>query len=357
MRTICFIIDELSNGGSERVVSILSNNLNARGYKVSIVTLRGNKNDYYINNNIKIIPFNKNNKSKIKISTLYSTVSFLRKTIKNINPDVIISFDSYNNILSVLSNFLNHSKLVLAERNDPNQYPNKQPIRKLRNLLYNFPDKVIFQTYDAMKYFNRRVQDKGAVIPNPITNNLPYWKEGLSEKTIISASRLSRQKNLYMMIDAFEVVLKKHPDYQLKIFGRGPLEEEIREYICNKGLSNSIKLMGFSNKIHSEIAKSSIFVLTSDYEGISNSMIEALGIGIPVISTDSPIGGARMFIKNNKNGILIKVGDKRALINSIEKILSDEKLAISLSRNATGIRNSLNESRITEEWIKVIEDI
>lgn len=355
MKTICFVVDELSNGGSERVVSILANNLDTYGFKVNIIMLHGDRVDYDINE--KIVLKVNSIKEKSKIRTLIKTISFLVSAIRELNPDIVISFDVYNNIYTIFSTFFLKNKVIVSERNDPNQYPQNKKIRNIRNFVYRFADRIIFQTNDALEYFNKNIQKKGALIPNPITKNLPYWKGELSEKTIITACRLTKQKNIPMLIDAFKVVSLQYPEYTLKIFGRGPLESELSEYIIQNELKEKVKLMGYTEEIHEEMSKASLFVISSNYEGMSNSMLEALAIGVPVISTDAPIGGAKMFINNNENGILINVEDTDALINSIKNILSDKMLAQSLSSKAKKIRNVLDGEQITLKWIDVVNEI
>lgn len=123
------------------------------------------------------------------------------------------------------------------------------------------------------------------------------------------------------------------------------------------GLEDNVFLPGFSNDIHSEMANADLFVISSNYEGISNSMLEALAIGVPVISTDSPIGGARMFIKSGVNGVLTKVGDEENLTDEIYKIISNKDLGAQLSSEAIKIREELSKEVITNKWIKSINNI
>ena len=109
---------------------------------------------------------------------------------------------------------------------------------------------------------------------------------------------------------------------------------------------------GFSDNVKEEIIDSAMFVLSSDYEGISNSMIEALAMGIPVISTDCPGGGSRIYIENNVSGLLIPVGDKGALVDAMGKIAGNEEFAKQLSENSVKIRVNYGLSRIADKFLK-----
>lgn len=355
MKRIMFVIGVLSNGGAERVISILAKELCDKGYEVSIVTIYGDKNDYVLDERVNIYPLS--HKYKNKLLRFIEITQKTRNLIKSINPDIVISFVAIINIYTIISSAFLKNKLIVSERNDPYQNPENKYIRRIRDFLYRFSNGFVFQTNDAKKYFNRSIQDKGTVIPNPIKSNLPFWNDKKDNNTIITACRLSRQKNLPMLIQAFSEIREIFPDYKLKIFGVGELRDELLSLIDKMGLKESVLLPGFSNNIHYEIANSSLFVISSNYEGISNSMLEALAIGIPVISTDSPIGGAKMFIRSGENGILTKVGDTNELVDAMSKVLSNRDFSASLSYKSRKIRDELSNEVITNMWIKYIENI
>ena len=350
-----FVTGVLSNGGAERVISVLAKELCEYGYEVDIITIYGDQNDYIHDKKIHIYPIR--HRFKNRALRAMEIIQGMRKLIKKRKVNIIISFVAKVNIYTILSSLFLKTKLIVSERNDPYQNPENKYIRNLRDILYKFSDGFVFQTEDAMKYFPVRIQKKGIVIPNPIIPNLPYWKKYNTGKTIITACRLVKQKNLPMLINAFSIFQKEYPNYKLKIFGTGVLRETLLHQIEELELNDKISLPGFSTYIHDEMVKSDLFVISSDYEGISNSMLEALAIGVPVISTDSPIGGAKMFIKNGKNGLLIKVGDIDELVNAMKKIISNKKTAIRLSNEAVKIRRELSLERIAQYWAEYIDEI
>ena len=355
MKRVMFVIGTLSNGGAERVISILAEEMQELGYEVSIVTIFSDKNNYVNSKKIRLYPIV--HKYKNKFLRFLNIVLKTRQLIKSQNPDVVISFDSIINICTIFSSVFLKNKLIVSERNDPYKYPESKWIRYMRDLLYRFSDGFVFQTADAKKYFSPIIQERGTIIHNPILSNLPYWNENSTEKTIITACRLVRQKNLPMLIKAFSSFSKIYPEYKLKIFGVGELREELLSLVEDLKLNDKVFFPGFSDRIHNEMANSDLFIISSDYEGISNSMLEALAIGVPVISTDSPIGGARLFINNGENGLLIEVGDTDGLVNAMIRVISDKKFAIRLSREARKIRNELLPRKIAEKWIKYAERI
>ncbi|MGV3216515.1 glycosyltransferase [Clostridium perfringens] len=355
MKKIIFITGFLSNGGSERVISVLADEFQKRNHDVSVITVYGAKNDYLFNKKVKIYPIN--HKSKNKFLKIINIILGIKNILKKEDPDVVISFDSMINIYTLFVKLLYNKKVIISERNDPNQYPNSKFMRKIRNFIYRLCDGIVFQTDDARSYFKKIIQDKSTIIFNPISSNLPIWSGLSQEKTIITASRLTPQKNLPMLINAFNEISKEFNDYKLKIFGEGDLYNELYKQINELNINDRVTLEGFSNDIHNEMLSADMFIITSNYEGISNSMLEALAIGVPVISTDSPIGGAKMFINNRKNGLLIKVGDTNELIKAMKAILLNKEFAKSLSIESQKIRKILNTEIIVQQWIEYIEKV
>ena len=171
---------------------------------------------------------------------------------------------------------------------------------------------------------------------------------------IVSASRLNKQKNLGMLIEAFSMFAKDHAEYTLEIFGRGTEEAALKQLAKDLGVSDKVLFKGFSQNIYQDILDCAIYVCSSDYEGISNALIEALGLGIPTISTDCPVGGSRMLIEPDENGILIKVGDTKALCEQMTRLAESKELSDRLSRNAVKVRERFKVDNIAQQWLDVM---
>lgn len=154
-----------------------------------------------------------------------------------------------------------------------------------------------------------------------------------------------------MLIEAFSRFEKDHPEYTLEIFGRGEEEESLKRKAEACSVADKVLFKGFSSDIYNEIIDSSMYVCSSDYEGISNSLLEALGLGIPTISTDCPVGGSRLLIEHEVNGLLIDVGDVDALHLQMKRLAEDADLAERLSNNAVRVRERFHVDRIAQMWI------
>ena len=218
-------------------------------------------------------------------------------------------------------------------------------------ILFKKASGFIFQTEDAKKFFSKKIQDRSVVIPNPINEDFivkPF--DGRRVKEIVTVGRLVEQKNHKLLIDSFSEVSRKHSDYILKIYGEGILREKLEKQIKDLNLSNKVLLMGESSNIKECIYKSSLFVLSSDYEGMPNALMEAMALGLPCISTDCPIGGPRYLIKNKENGVLVKVSNKEELTKAMNNLIENEDLSCKLGNKANKICEELNPQKINQTW-------
>lgn len=342
----------LGLGGAERVFSELMSEWASKGIPVTMIQARpntGGKN-YPLDKAVDVVDMHFPKGRFRRIRQTKELVGLLRKR----RNATVISFMNETTLLTGLASFFIKNKIVFTERNDPYNVPGSKPLRAGRNLMFEIADTCVFQTQEAKEYFSKRVQKKGYIIQNPINPDLPTPYTGQRKKVVIAAGRLEHQKNFTMLIDAFGMFHKNHPEYTLEIYGSGALERELNDHIKEMKLENCAKLMGFSNDIYSQMRECAMYVSSSDHEGISNSMLEALGMGLPSICTDCPVGGARETIRDGENGLLIPVGDVQALYRSMCRIADDPLFADKLSENARKIREELSVERIAEQWLKVM---
>lgn len=348
---VVIAIDHFREGGAERVAAIVANKLCEEHDVHAVVMEDGIR--YPLNTDR--ITIHKVEFPRGRVSRKIMKFVRFRKTLLDINPDVVYAFGNVMSIYSALALKMSNSKarLISSERTDPTREPSNPISRFLRDKAYAMSDCLVCQTEWVKEYFAQKMHTKLVVIPNPITPNLPQWS-GSESKTIMTACRLAEQKNLYMLLNAFYEVVKIHPNYNLVIYGDGEMRKELTDKIAFLGLSENVSLPGFSNDVHNAMVNSYMYVSSSDYEGISNSMLEALGIGIPTICTDCPVGGVRMFIRNEKNGILTPVGDTKAMTDAMLKMIEDKQFAQSCSVKSKQINDDINVDKIAKMWLSCI---
>lgn len=337
-----FVSHCLYSGGSERVLTLLANFFANKGYSVTIVSRMFNKNHYPIDNKVKVI--------YVECSTHLSFIKRLRKEIVSSETKNIISFEYFYNMCSSVACMGLNVNLITSERNDPARVGGKFPHKYLRNFLYRSVDVLVCQTEDAKRYFPNYIQKKTKIILNPLKDNIPEPYCGERNKTIVNFCRFNTQKNLPLLIDAFRIFLTTHPDYKMEIYGDGSEKSKIKEIIVQEGLSAYVTLYPNCVDVLQRIQKAMMFVSTSDYEGLSNSMLEAMAIGLPTIATDCPCGGARMVIVNGKNGIIVPVRSVNDVVKAMSEIADDKTLSFSLGREGQKIRELLSLANIGSQW-------
>lgn len=349
---IFFVIGDLAGGGAERAVVLLSNKLSSRGHDVTIVCMPNTDDSYSIDKSVRLIKLPKYNSA---FKDLFVRANNLKKVFDKYSPDIIVSFTTQKNVCVLLGTMISHHKVIVSERNDPYQDPKNKLIRFLRKMLYHRSDGFVFQTEDAKDYFSESIQLRSCVIPNPVNESIS--RDICERKTnkVVTVARLEPEKNTIMAIQAFERVLTKHSDYDLYIYGEGSYRDEISKYISTRHLEDKVHLEGFVSDVYDRIKDAKAFVFPSNYEGISNALMEALALGIPTVSTDHPIGGARLLIKDGETGFLVPVGDVDAMANRLELILSDQALGNRISQNSVSyIFDSFNVDRIVQMWEEYI---
>ena len=350
MRKIAVVAHGLSDGGAERVAALLANKFCEQGNDVLFIAAYSDQREYALNSKIKYVYIDVEEKNKfIKMIKRSKQID---NQLKKFNADIAISF-IINEM--IITNIKHKIPIIYTLRIDPQYATRKKINRIICNYSYSRAQNIVFQTPDARDFFNKKIQNKGIIIGNPLTSNLPYWREFKHEKKIITACRITPQKNLRMLIDAFYKLHQINKEFILEIYGNGPLQQELEEYCLELKIEKYVKFPGHSKKIHEIMAKSSIFALTSDFEGLSNSMLEALAIGIPTVCTDCPPGGASLYIKDEENGMLVEVNNAEQLYEKFKKLINDEVLCNNLSANSIRIRDELSENNIINKWNEIIE--
>lgn len=352
-KEIIFISNFYGDGGAARVISVLADELSKKGYKVTIASFPlKNKEEYIHLEGVDYVKFNMHHKEGF----LYKIERILkiRNLISKNKNATVISFEYFMNMQTIVAMFGLKNKLIISERNDPSRVGGRTPMKQLRNFLYHFADCLVCQTNDALEYFPTDIMKKSVVIMNPIKDGLPLPWEGVRKKQIVNFCRLEKQKNLPLLIDSFAEFYKTHNDYTLIIYGDGNERRSLEEYIKERKLDNAIILHPAVQDIHEKIKDAMMFVSSSDYEGLSNSMIEAMAIGLPVICTDCPCGGARMVIEDGKNGILVPVNCRKALVDKLDYLSNHEDVRREISDRGSEVKELLSVKNIVDKWIAIL---
>lgn len=346
-RHVTLVSGGLMYGGAEGVFTFLANRFAENGYKVTVIFAGECQNaQYQFDKRIKIYKI-ENRYSNKRIRQLYNNIQTFKLLLRNDKP--IISF---RNSEVFFYGLIDGKSMIYSLRNDIKN--DSMLCRVIRKVTYKLARKIVFQTAGFLDYFTDDIRKKSVVIPNPISPELPKWDQDNHEKIIITACRLESQKNVPLLLEAFKRFQKIHCDYKLSICGVGSLEEELKQLCRSLGIEDSVQFLGYRRDIHELERKAAVFALSSDYEGLSNAMLEALAIGVPTICTDSSPGGAREYIKNGVNGLLVPVGDVDAFFHGLCALAESDALCRRLSEHARLIRNEMQPDKVFRQWEELI---
>lgn len=336
-------------GGAERQIIMLANNLAEKGHDVSLITLAANKTAYKISPRINFVDLSLAERNHFKIAGRYFD---LKKTLSNIRPDLCVNFWFQSAYLCTFMPKSICGKVVYAERSDPGDRQYARVLGFVRWLVFKKIDGFVFQSEGARDYFGESIRNRSVVIPNAHSIPDGSFTEICEkrEKKIISVGRLHPQKNHALLIEAFALIAGKIPDYDLEIYGDGELHDELISLIQKLNVENRVRIFPACSNIFEKIHAASLFVLSSDYEGMPNSLMEAMALGVPCVSTDCKPGGARALIENDKNGWIVPCKDKIALAEKMCFVIKDCSAIHAVAKKASALRINHSSDKIYEKW-------
>lgn len=328
IKRLLFVSPSLTYGGAERVVSILTSELANEGYEVSLILYDKMDKEYPVSSDVSVEYLPHRNKNELSILYKYRKLMYLRGLIKRINPDIIIPFLPYPVEHCYYATLGMGIPMVVTVRNNPAVEPSTEKMRKRRNKIARKSAGVFLQNMEQMDYFSNDIKKKCFVIPNPMTKEVLGYecKQKRYITNFICVGSFKEQKNHALLISAFEKAAKIKDDIRLDLVGSGKLESQIARLIRDKGLQDKIHMLGNTSKVTQELVSHDCFVLSSDFEGMPNALMEAMSVGLPCISTKCPTGPNEL-IGDDERGILVKVGDVDSLSKAMIEVCNNSDTA------------------------------
>ena len=391
---IAMYIGSLQKGGAERVMANLAVYFFEQGYKVTLVTTYLAANEYEVKhaswtrvpagapgavlvsdteeNPVWINPeggekdgikrvFSALLKSEQKgrAYNLKARSNKLRGIFKELKPDLVLSFIGKNNIMALSTATREDIKVVVSVRADPDMEYNTLALKSGMLATFGKAAGIVVQTSGALAWFPKHIREKCTILPNSVNPSFIRKRYvGEREKTIVMVGRLDANKNQGMVMEAFkEAASDKFEDFKLVLYGDGPDRLKLQRKAVSLGIENRVEFKGLVKHVAEHIEKAYMFILASDQEGMPNSLIEAMSLGIACISTDCPCGGPADLIQDEFNGLLVPVGDKQAMTDAIRKLLENKTLTENLGIHAANVQNKYAPDTVNQKWKEYLDRI
>jgi GalNAc-alpha-(1->4)-GalNAc-alpha-(1->3)-diNAcBac-PP-undecaprenol alpha-1,4-N-acetyl-D-galactosaminyltransferase len=341
---IAFLTSSLDAGGAERVATTLCNGWAEREHKVLLVaTYSGGGVSFYdIDEAVQVTYLA--DVARTMRSSIFSYMRrlfALRRLVLNFEPDVIVSFLPNVNVAAILGSRLSGIPIIVCERTDPTSHPLPVFWRYATRWLYPYADMVTVQT-DAVARKAITLYPRAKLIrsiPNPLPSGVTAvtHQPAPGRKRILSLGRLTAEKQVWRIVDAFADLCCEFEDWDLEIRGDGPKKAAITEQIKKQNLEGRVFVLGRTSVPWDVMARSSAFIMASRYEGFPNALLEAMGIGLPCVTFDCP-SGPREISDHGRNALLVPLNDQEALVAAMRQVMCDENLRTGLGARA---RNSV----------------
>ena len=359
---IVFVIPSLQPGGAERVLSSMANFWATAGREITILTFAApNSSPFFdLDASIKCRFLALSKESSNFVHALGNNVwrlLVLRKTLKTMRPDVVISFLTETNVLALIATRFARTKVIVAEHTDPYRCPLPRIWGALRRVTYRWANQIVVLTSEAKSYFDPGLQEKISVVPNPIMppprndSGVPLPKR---EKSVLALGRLSNEKGYDVLLQAFSIVAPDMQSWTLKVVGDGPERSRLERLAADLGIGNLVDFRGLVQEPRPYYERAGIFVLSSRYEGFPMGLCEAMAFGCPVIATQYNTSVFDL-IRPGENGLVVRCDDKQALSDALRLLADDPPLRTKLGDAAKDITAKYGIEQVMALWEDLIE--
>ncbi|MBL1068838.1 glycosyltransferase family 4 protein [Streptomyces sp. 7-21] len=258
--------------------------------------------------------------------------------------------------LNILAALFATSGVVKVAQEHMNLSTHRPDVREAIARLYPAFDAVAVLTHrDRQDYEQWAPGTRVVRVPNAV-HSLKQKPSTCSSKIAVAAGRFRTQKGFDMLIPAFAQAVEEFPDWQLRIFGSGEKQGQLRRLIEKHHMYNHIFLMGMTDKLDDELAKASMYVLSSRFEGLPMVMLEAMSHALPVVSFDCPTGPADV-ITDGKEGLLVPPRDVDGLARAMKILMADEGLRAEMGDAALMTVQDYSPESVHAQWTELFEEL
>lgn len=357
MMQLTLVIWSLSAGGAERVMSRMANHWAERGWRVTLLTFDGSEPPFFeLHPAVRYRPLGLT-MSRASVRGMATLLRILRSSIKESAPQALISFSNQINVMVLLATRGLGLPVIVSERTPPTHDAIGGIWNVLRWWTYPWATRLVVPHPDVLVYFASSVRRKGRVIPNPVTapsvgRTAPSSRSG---NTVVAMGRLSAEKGFDVLLQAFSDVAPECPEWSLVIWGEGHLRGELERLRHELGLGGRAFLPGRTREPFGKMRQADLFVLSSRWDAFPNVLCEAMASGLPVVSTDCPVGPGRI-VRDGVDGILAPPGDRKALAAAMRRLMHDAPGRRRLAARAPEVVERFSPEKIMGTWEAVLRE-
>ena len=360
---ILFLVSSMHAGGAERVAATLSRGWVQHGHRVTLVPTYTGKGKlfYELDPQVRLewLADRLGSAARTPLAPLVKLWK-LRSLVKEQRPDVIVSFLTNVNVMAILATRGLDVPLIVCERTNPAFSSSATPVlQRLRRVLYPHASMVTVQAEASVEAMKKQVSgiQRLAVVPNPLPADLPAPQslQAPHESTnvrrrLVAMGRFVPSKRFAELISLFERLAPRFPEWELYIWGDGPLREQLQQQVAQKGLSERVKLPGRTSQPWAELLAADLFVLSSEVEGFPNALVEAMALGLPSVSVDCP-SGPREITRDGQDARLVPLYDDAALELALGELMSDAHERMRLgAQGAQNVRARYGLEQVIAHW-------
>jgi glycosyltransferase involved in cell wall biosynthesis len=357
---VSLVLPSLVGGGAERTAAELANYWVEQGRRVGLITIdTAATGNYPLDPRVSVRGLGLMRVSRSLVSALWNNslrVRRLRQAIRESDSRQVVSFTDVTNVTTLLACTDLGVPVIACERTEPRRHQIGNVWSRLRKRTYGRARAIVVQTQAVKKW----ALAQGWGVPVYAIPNAAPWipAESLAatdvpRPAVVALGRLSREKGMDLLIEAFALAAARHPQWWLRIYGEGVEREALESQAVRLGISSRVELAGWTRHPERDLRAADIFALPSRYEGFPNALLEAMSVGLACVSFDCD-SGPREIVRDATDGLLVPPADAPALAAALDRLMSDAELRRRLGENARSVVDRFSRARFHRRWDAVL---